>query len=284
MKPEKYIEITLVYPCFAEESEYGVAVAELSDRGFDSFAEEDGRLRGYAKAEDYEARRSEIEPYLRQLEAGGVGVEYREIRQQNWNALWESRFEPIEVDGRCCIRAPFHEESPRCPLDIVIMPKMSFGTGHHATTYLMVRRMLDLDFGGKTGLDMGCGTGVLGILAVKLGARAVEAVDIDPWACENTRENAGKNGVQAQISVLEGDAAVVRGAAFDFILANINRNILLADLDKYAARLGPGGFVLLSGFLEADTEDIGARCREAGLEPVGTDERDGWMLMEGRKK
>ena len=159
------------------------------------------------------------------------------------------------------------------------MPKMSFGTGHHATTYLMAAEFMDVDFAGKSGLDMGSGTGVLSILAVKRGAVRVDAVDIDEWAYRNGTENIKANGMEGRIVPLQGDASLLAGKRYDFVLANINRNILLADMPVYAATLTPGGMLLVSGILEADISAIESRAAACGLDVDGVRRRNGWAAV-----
>ena len=205
------------------------------------------------------------------------------IETVNWNALWESNFTPVEVEGRCLIRAPFHEPLPGCEVEAVIMPKMSFGTGHHATTWLMTAGLLGQNFKGLSGLDMGSGTGVLAVLAAKLGAVHVDAVDIDEWAFENGTENVAANGVQDRVTPVLGDVAAIAGKRYDFILANINRNILLADMGQYAAALKPGAWLLMSGILEKDVVAISEKAASLGLAVEAVRAKDGWASVRCRK-
>ena len=189
----------------------------------------------------------------------------------------------MDVEGRLRIRAPFHDPAPDGELEVVVMPKMSFGTGHHATTWLVSRAVLDLGVAGRAGLDMGSGTGVLSIVAVKCGALHVDAVDIDDWADANCRENIAANGVADRITPLLGDVRRIAGRRYGFILANINRNILLADMSCYAATLERGGDLVMSGFLEADVPAIVSRAKELGMELVETASREGWQMVHVRK-
>ncbi|MFR9634138.1 MAG: 50S ribosomal protein L11 methyltransferase [Rikenellaceae bacterium] len=210
------------------------------------------------------------------------------METQNWNAQWESNFERVEVGDRLLIRAPFHPADSKFQSEVVIMPKMSFGTGHHATTHLMAEWTMDLGaegcLAGARGLDMGSGTGVLAIVAAKEGAAAVDAVDIDDWADENCRENIVVNGVEGVVTPILGDVSRVEGRRYSFILANINRNILVGDLPRYATALEEGGVLLISGFLEQDVEILQARAREVGLTPVAERVRDGWVAMRIDKR
>ncbi len=268
-----------------DEETSEIVLAELSEFGFNSFTEYDpqeGTMMAYLPEEEWKRYGDAAEEYLREngrsFEAGAVDDTV------NWNEKWESGFQPIEIGRRCRIRAPFHPEKEGFDHEITVMPKMSFGTGHHPTTYLMLERVLDLDLAGKTGLDMGSGTGILAILTARKGAAAVDAIDIEEWACENCRENAAMNGVADRVHALLGDASLIPGEEkYDFILANINRNILLADMEKYAGAMKKGGVILLSGFLRIDVPVIEERARSLGLEAAGRSDREGWMLMEFRK-
>jgi ribosomal protein L11 methyltransferase len=275
----KYIEYKVTTVPDEEAAE--IVVAELAELGFESFSEyseAERSISAYLPAAEI-AREKEIEAYLRE-----AGYPYRrnEIRDDtNWNAVWESQFEPILLEDRCCIRAPFHERRDDVEYQVVIMPKMSFGTGHHATTSLMLSRILEMNLQGAIGLDMGSGTGVLAILAVLRGAAHVEAIDIDRWAYENCVENVEMNRVTGRVEAIEGDASRLGDTPkYDFILANINRNILLADLPTYARVLKPGGTILLSGFLEVDVPIIRQKAVETGLSPKKTGLKSGWALVE----
>lgn len=208
---------------------------------------------------------------------------YIAIESQNWNALWEQNFTPVDVDGRILIRAPFHASQPGYELEVVVMPRMAFGSGHHATTCLVASALCDLSLTGKRGLDMGCGTGVLAIVAAKRGAATVDAVDIDEWAEANCRENAAANGLAERIVPMLGDAGRIAGRKYDFIAANINRNILTMDMPAYAEALDTGGDLLMSGFLEEDVPVIEARARACGLDPVEVRMRDGWAMVHVKK-
>ncbi|MFR5935366.1 MAG: 50S ribosomal protein L11 methyltransferase [Alistipes shahii] len=169
-------------------------------------------------------------------------------------------------------------------MEAVVLPRMSFGTGHHATTWLMSRAVLGLGVAGRTGLDMGSGTGVLAIVAAKCGAAHVDAVDIDDWADENCRENVAANGVADRVEPMLGDVGRIAGRRYDFILANINRNVLVADMPAYAAALVPGGDLVMSGFLEADTAAVTQAAAEQGMETVAAEIREGWMMIRVKKK
>ncbi|MBR7169358.1 MAG: 50S ribosomal protein L11 methyltransferase [Alistipes sp.] len=263
----------------AEQAE--ILTAWLADYPFDSFTTERTQLKAYIPQQQLADCKEEVDALL--TEQGITGARYVSIEAQNWNALWESNFEPVDVDGRIYIRAPFHAKPAGDAMDIVIMPKMSFGTGHHATTHLMSATLADLDLTGLHGLDMGSGTGVLAIIAVLRGATHLDAVDIDEWADENCRENIATNGVADHITPILGDASVIEGRHYDFILANINRNILLADMPRYEATLATGGTLLMSGILECDIEAITARAEELGMQVVETRLRNGWAMVRVQK-
>lgn len=258
-----------------------VLTAFLAEWPFESFETENGLLKAYIPAPALDGCRASVERLL--AEYGVTGC-YTPIETCNWNAAWESGFQPVEIDGRIRIRAPFHAPSPTGVTDIVVMPDMSFGTGHHPTTWLMTRALTAFDLTGRRGLDAGCGTGILSIAAAKCGAAHVDAVDIDDRSCDNARANAAANGVADRIEVLAGDVGRVAGRRYDFIVANINRNVLVAQMRAYAAALLPGGDLLLSGFYTDDIPVLAEAAEKAGLHIAGTEEREGWALMQLRMK
>lgn len=227
-----------------------ILVAELSEIGFESFVETENGLEAYIQSNQFKL---EAVKNLRIINNSEFTVAYstKTIEDQNWNEAWEKSFNPINVENRCYIRAKFHEKPTDIEFDIIIDPKMSFGTGHHETTYLMIKRLLALDVTNKKVLDMGCGTGVLAILAKMKNAKYIEAIDIDEWAYNNTIENIRNNNCK-EIVVKQGGAELLKDNKFDVILANINRNILLKDMSKYAKSLSTNGDLLLSGFFNVD--------------------------------
>lgn len=274
-----YIELNIpVRDSFESE----ILIAELAELPFDSFQEEAGLLKAYIQSGKLADSKEKADSIL--AERGISEQRYIEIETQNWNKVWESQFEPVDVESKLVIRAPFHAPCGDWRPEIVIMPKMSFGTGHHATTYLMSAEMSEHDFTGKTVLDMGSGTGVLAILAAKMGAISVDAVDIDEWAYGNSLENIELNGVGDKVHSVMGDVSAICGKRYDTVLANINRNILLVDMPAYVETLGPDGELMVSGILERDIEDVSRRAVELGLWPSGQRLREGWAALSFRKK
>ena len=274
-----YIELNIHVP---DGFEAEVLIAELGEGPFDSFEEEPGVLKAYVPAGKLADCKQWVDELL--AERGITGARYIEIETQNWNAVWESQFSPVDVEGRVVIRAPFHRPAGDGREEIIIMPKMSFGTGHHATTWLMSAEMAGHDLAGKRVLDMGSGTGVLAILAAKMGAEAVDAVDIDEWAYNNSVENIELNGVAGVVRPVMGDVNSIRGRHYDVVLANINRNILLADMPSYVETLEEGGELIVSGILEGDIEVIERRAVELGMWPSGQRVREGWAALSFRMK
>ena len=273
-----YVELN-ISTADAQQSE--ILVAELGELPFESFTEEGRTLKAYIPKERLVDCKAEVDALLESY--GVYGARYISIEPQNWNALWESNFDPVTVTGECVIRAPFHAPHPELPYDIVIMPKMSFGTGHHDTTCLVATRILERDLSGKRGLDMGSGTGVLAIIAVRRGAERVDAVDIDEWAYENCRENIAENGVADRVVPILGDVSAIAGRRYDFILANINRNILLADMARYVASLDEGGELIMSGILERDIPALSDCAASLGLHDIVSFTRNGWASVVCRK-
>lgn len=257
-------------------------IAELGGLGFDSFEQASHELKAFIPTEQYDATATQA-----LLDAFPVlGFTYEltaeELPDINWNEEWEKNyFQPILLgDGACLIRAPFHEPRPEVPMEIIINPKMAFGTGNHQTTSLVGEWILSHDVHGLRVLDMGCGTGILGLLALKRGARHLTAIDIDPWAYANVQENAALSGVTID-EMLCGDAALLEGrAGYDLILANITRNILLEDMPRYRAVMFPGARLILSGFYEEDIPLLRARGEELGLTFVSSEVRQRWSRVE----
>ena len=277
--PLNYLEFNFKVDPVEPASE--ILIAELGYAGFESFVENVDGITAYIQSEEF---KEEILDEIQILKSDEFEITYtsREIEQVNWNLEWEKNFNPIVVDDRCSVRAPFHPK-PETEYDIVIEPKMSFGTGHHATTHMMLQFILAEEWEGKTVLDMGCGTGVLAILAEMKGAKAVDAIDIDNWCYQNTLENVERNNCR-NIKVYEGAAEFLEGRKYDRIIANINRNILLEDIPVYAACLNPGGNLYLSGFYTEDIPIIEGKCKECSLTPEGKLVRENWTALSFSKE
>ncbi|MFD0794395.1 50S ribosomal protein L11 methyltransferase [Mucilaginibacter litoreus] len=237
-----------------EDYQQDLLIAALGEIGFDTFEEVELGFKAYIPVDNFDeqALNDALEPYR---EMFTFSYDVTLIPQKNWNEVWESNFEPIQIGNKVYVRATFHQPQPQFPYEIVIDPKMAFGTGHHQTTAMMMQLMLENDFVGKKVLDMGCGTGILAILAAKLGAANITAIDYDPVCYESTIENADLNSTK-DIKALCGSKEVIPDEQFDIILANINRNILLDQMDAYARVLKPGGEIYFSGFYETPDLDI----------------------------
>lgn len=258
-----------------------ILVAELAELGYDSFNTEGSELLAYIPEASFVE--SDVRVVLsKYLPADGFKLSWESMPDKNWNEVWESNFEPIVIDDRCSIRAPFHTNLPKTTFEIVIEPKMSFGTGHHATTHQMVEFVLDNEFKGLRVLDMGCGTGILAILAAMKGASHVLAIDNDDWAFENAEENVARNA-PGKVDVKLGDAGLLGSEYFDVILANINRNILFADMESYVDVLVSGGLLFLSGILIEDIPVIINCAVGLGLTPFEQKDRKGWVALSFKK-
>jgi ribosomal protein L11 methyltransferase len=271
----EYLELTIT-GFDAEQAD--LLTAALMELGYDSFSEEEGVYRAYVPAELYHEQK--LSGLLETLfEGRGVRFTATRLEEKNWNEEWEKNYEPVLIGERCLVRAPFHPPVPGIGYDLVIEPKMSFGTAHHETTSLMIGWMLDEPVTGKHLLDMGCGTGVLAILAAKMGAKEVRAIDSDPWAFENAEENCGRNNVP-QVHVIHGDEGAIPSGPFDVILANINRNILLAQIPTYARVIRAGGCLYMSGFYGEDLAAIREKAHEYGFLFESSRSKNKWMAAK----
>ncbi len=251
----------------------------LAEMPFDSFVDTDNGLQAYVPTNELNV--DALQTAVDAVKEMGASISFniQEIEQQNWNATWESQFDPIEVSDICRVRAPFHEDKG-LPFELIIEPKMSFGTGHHATTFLMLTEMLTMDWNGKSVLDMGSGTGVLAFLAEKSGAESIDAIDIDDWAFENAIENADRNQCPKTKVILGGAEKIERN--YDVIIANINRNILVKDGEVYTNHLSSGGHLLLSGFYQEDQPIL--LDAFVSFELFNSRVKDGWCMLHLIKK
>jgi ribosomal protein L11 methyltransferase len=276
-----YIEIKII--ASSEFSE--ILMAELGEIGFETFTEEADGLNAYIPEDQFD-KDSLDEVFVRYPAFFECTHTINTIEKQNWNAEWEKNYPPIRVGDQILVRASFHEPDQNVPYDIVINPKMSFGTGHHETTSMVMAIMLDMatekmqgnSFAKKSVLDIGCGTNILAILAEKLGATELSAFDIEEWAAENSRENAELNGCK-HITVRQGTIEDEPLKQYDIILANINRNILLRDINQYINYLKPGGAIIISGFYTTDQADIETKFAEFGLKKIAEKAKNNWASV-----
>ena len=271
--------IYIGYHFTVEPKELGseILIAELGEKPFDSFIETENGFSAFIQKDLWNESILE-DIYILENPEFKISYTFEEIEQTNWNEEWEKNFDPIDVDGLCHVRAPFHPKTD-AQFDIVIEPKMSFGTGHHETTHMMIQHLLEMDVNGMKTLDMGCGTAILAILAEMKGAQPIDAIDIDNWCYLNSIENAERNNCK-HIAVYEGDASLLNGKKYDLIIANINRNILLNDMQTYVDCLNKNGIILFSGFYEQDIPFIDASCTEKGLTFVKKTNRNNWVSLK----
>jgi ribosomal protein L11 methyltransferase len=271
--------IYIGYHFTVEPKELGseILIAELGEKPFDSFIETDNGFSAFIQKDLWNETILE-DIYILENPEFKITYTFEEIEQTNWNEEWEKNFDPIDVDGLCHVRAPFHPKTD-AQFDIVIEPKMSFGTGHHETTHMMIQHLLEMDVTNMKTLDMGCGTAILAILAEMKGAHPIDAIDIDNWCYLNSIENAERNNCK-HITVYEGDASLLEGKKYDLIIANINRNILLNDMQTYVDCLNKGGIILFSGFYEQDIPFIDASCTEKGLTFVKKTNKNNWLSLK----
>jgi ribosomal protein L11 methyltransferase len=271
--------IYLAYHFSVDPKELGseILIAELGEKPFESFMETENGFSAYIQ-KDLWTKNILDDIYLLHSPDFTISHTIEEIEQVNWNEEWEKNFEPIDVNGKCNVRAPFHSKT-HAEFDIVIEPKMSFGTGHHETTHMMIQHLLETNVSNLKTLDMGCGTAILAILAEMKGAKPIDAIDIDNWCYLNSIENAERNNCH-EITVYEGDATLLKENKYDLIIANINRNILLNDMQQYVDCLNKNGILLLSGFYNEDIPFIDESCTEKGLTFVKKFERNNWVSLK----
>lgn len=272
----KYIEVK--FETTPLEPIREILISELADIEFESFQDTENGVEAYVQQPLFsEEKLKQIIDVLKSL--GTISYEVTELEEKNWNEVWESEYETVEVDNRCIVLAPFHEiDKSKYTYPIIINPKMSFGTGHHETTFLMLSFLLDMPVECRKVLDMGSGTGVLAILAALMKANHVDAVDIEDWAYENTLENAALNNVH--LNVEKGDVSAIKSTGYDIILANINKNVLLADMSKYNEVLTQDGVLFLSGFFETDIAELTAHAEGIGMKVIGQKTRNNWASLK----
>lgn len=285
MNSQEYIEVAISIAPYSEENAE-IVTAEVSELPFESFSSEDPFLKCYIQKDLYDAQALKV--VLSALEGMDFTVDFNAtlVPPVNWNAVWESQFTPIVVDDRCTIKASFHKDLKRTRYNITIDPKMAFGTGHHQTTYMMCRALLQNEDAvrGKVVMDMGCGTAVLAILAAKMKASRVYGIDIDAIAAISAYDNARLNRVGKLMETYCGDASLLQRNSYDVLLANINRNILLQDIPTYALSLHKGGLLFVSGFYVEDMPMIVGMAQNSGLEYVSHDSMENWCCIKFLKK
>lgn len=267
-----YIEVSFQISPLQPASE--ILIAELSNIGFESFVEEDDGLKAYIQKADFQESFSDQMDVFNNKDFQ-ITYQVSEIEDQNWNAKWESEYEPVLIDNRCYIRAPFHEPKD-VEFEIIIEPQMSFGTAHHETTHQMIQLLMNQNVEGKKVLDMGSGTAVLAILASIKGAAHIDAIDIDEWAFNNAKDNVTKNNLD-NIQVLMGGADLLTNQQYDLVLANINKNILLADMHHYEKVMAKNAKILFSGFYLNDLDDIIQKAESLNLKYVSHSEKNKWV-------
>ena len=284
MNSQEYIEVSVKITPYSEENAE-IVTAEISELPFESFSSENPFLKCYVQKELYDAQALKV--VLSGLEGMGFDIEWSSTLMPvvNWNAEWESQFSPIVVDEKCTIKASFHKDLKKTRFNIIIDPKMAFGTGHHQTTFMMCRALLENEKSvrGKVVMDMGCGTAVLAILAAKMKASRVYGIDIDAVAAISAYDNARLNRVGKVVETWCGDASLLQRNSYDVLLANINRNILLQDMHTYAACLRRDGLLFVSGFYVEDMPMLIGAATAAGLEYVSHDSIDNWCCIKFHK-
>lgn len=277
-----YIELKCQIQPFSDEIAE-ILIAQLGEIDFESFTQTDDSVEAYIQAPLFDLQKIK-DIGLNQLDNPPFVINYshKTLESQDWNAVWESNFNPVIISDQVVIRASFHTDTPKVPYDIVIDPKMSFGTGHHSTTSLMVQSILETELAGKSVLDMGCGTSLLAILASKRNAAKVDAIDIDEWPYRNSLENI-KNNKTENVSVFLGDATLLKGKNYDVILANINRNILINDMKYYVACLPKHGTLIMSGFYTEDLKYIQEEAEKNNLKYISHKTDQNWVAVRFEK-
>ena len=276
-----YVELK----CFIEPNDQSISeilVAELSEIGYESFVEEESGVLAYIQSDLFNEKSIDSLGILSGT-AFKISFSHQTIKEENWNETWEKNyFEPIIIENQCVVRSSFHPEFPEIKYQVTIDPKMSFGTGHHETTSLIVKEILKMNFENKKVADLGCGTGILAILCAMHGAKDITAVDIDQWSYSNALENIALNNC-THIKVILGDVSLVSDEKFDIVFANINKNVLIREMSVYSKCLKKGSELLLSGFYRFDFEDIHKVCLANKLTLVKQDIKNNWMMLKYSK-
>ena len=275
----EYIEIDIRLKLVKPYAE--IFIARLNEIKYESFSTDEVGLKAYIRSDLFNKKKlteivDEISSFTK------IDLSINAIKKENWNADWENNYSPVHINKDCVIRAHFHDRFPNIEHEIIITPKMSFGTGHHETTFLVMNQIFELNLEGKQVLDIGSGTGVLSILASKLGAKKIVGIDIDKWAYENAIENSKLNNI-SNIQFIEGTAESIGKKMYDVVLANINRNIILADIQKYTRAMRPKSDIILSGFLKQDVKIILNKIKQLKFNLVASKNKNKWQMLHLRR-
>jgi len=272
-----YIKLNCEFDSDKPELAADIIIAELNEYNFESYEKSGNKLFAYTIENNFSDKVIKKLEKLNYPLFTNLKSSIEVIPQKNWNNIWESNFNPILINKKCIIKAPFHKNTPKAEYEIIIEPKMSFGTGHHETTSLMIKNMLQIDFSNKNVLDIGCGTGILSILASKLNAKNIYAIDIDKWAYQNTLENCKLNNIK-NIKIIHGEIQAACSSTFDIILANINLNVIFSSISKYANLLVSEGWLIVSGFFENEIKLIQNEAKKHGLYLSSKIIDDNWAI------
>lgn len=277
---KQYIEIIFSYPKEEPETKERL-IATLSQNDFETFWETDAGLKAYIEQDKYQQKQNPL-AFLENI-SSNISYNQNTVKDQNWNRIWEENFQPVIIGNELYIRAPFHEENPVFHYEILIEPKMSFGTGHHLSTYLMLETLVNCNLKDQTILDMGCGTAILSILASKKQASYIKGVDNSDWALENAKENTWINNSKNTEIVLGDATSLKEEESYDYILANINRNVLLNDIPTYTRHLKPNGILMISGLYNKDKDEIHQLAVKNQLRMIEYKEKEDWIAISYKK-